>query len=720
LVGLFLCRKLQRKCKYNGIVLLQPHRSPTIATRDTIQLTRTVCPHDCPSTCALDIEVIDKHRIGRVYGAKDHSYTDGVICSKVARYQERVHHPERLLYPQIRVNPKNSAEPEFQRISWEQALDTIAERFTAIKAEFGSEAIWPYHYAGTMGWVQRDGLNCFRHSYRTSRQQNTFCTALADAGYVAGHGAKHGADSRRIKDSDLIVVWGGNPVNTQVNVMNQLAKARRERNARFVVIDPYHTRTAEKADLHLCLKPGTDAALACAVMHVLFRDNYADRDYMREYTKDHEAIEQHVASRSPQWAAPITGLSTDEIERFAHWYGKTRNSFIRLGYGFSRSRNGAVNMHAATCLPAITGAWKYPGGGALYGNSSIYRLDSSTIQGTDVCDSTTRTIDMSRIGPALLGSTTDLQGGPEIKALLVQNTNPAVVAPQSNDVIQGLMREDLFTVVHEQFMTETAQLADIVLPATMFLEHDDIYTASGHTHLQIGRKMIESPGECRSNHWFLQELAKRLDLHHAGFEHSEWELINGMLEKSGWPDAETVHQSGGIDCAQSFEEMNHLNGFKTPDKRFHFAPDWSSIGPNSKDMPALPDHWDVIDSANAKHPLRLVAAPARQFLNTSFTETASSKKMEKEPVAQMHSSDVEQYGLDEGAFITLGNLLGEVTLRLKTFDGLQPGTVVVESLWPNSSFEGGIGINALVSAEPGKPNGGAVYHDTAVWARPHQ
>lgn len=670
--------------------------------------------------CALDVEVLNDQRIGRVYGAKDHSYTDGVICAKVSRYKERVHHPDRLMTPLLRTNAKTDSPAEFKPISWDQALDTIAHRFTEITAEYGSEAIWPYHYAGTMGLVQRDGLDCFRHAYRTTRQHSTFCTTLADAGFVAGHGAKCGADSRRMQDADLIVIWGGNPVNTQVNVMNQVAKARRNRQARLVVIDPYHTRTAQKADLHLCLKPGTDGALACAVMHILFRQGFADRDYLAAYTKDADALEQHVQSRDPLWASGITGLSVEEIEQFASWYGQTVNSFMRLGYGFSRSRNGAVNMHAASCLPAITGAWKQPGGGALYGNSSIYHLNKATIEGHDLCDETTRIIDMSRIGPALNGDPTDLQGGPAIKALFIQNTNPAVVAPQSNCVKRGLSRADLFTVVHEQFMTETAQTADIVLPATMFLEHDDVYTASGHTHLQIGRKLIDRPGECRSNHWVLQQLAKRLGLQHRGFEKTEWELIDEMLVSSGWPNALHVHEAGGIDCAQSFEDMNHINGFKTADKRFHFAPDWASIGPNSEGMPALPDHWNVIDSACDAHPLRLVAAPARQFLNTSFTETASSRAMEKEPFARMHPDDISRYQLVEGEFITLGNLQGQVSLKLQAFDGLQVGTVVVESLWPNAHFKDGVGINALISAEPGRPNGGAVFHDTAVWARTYQ
>jgi len=670
--------------------------------------------------CALDVEVLDEHRIGRVYGAKDHSYTDGVICAKVSRYKERVHHPERLMHPMIRVNAKSDPKPEFKTVSWDEALDHIADRFKSIASEFGSESIWPYHYAGTMGLVQRDGLQRFRHTFRTSRQHSTFCTALADAGFVAGHGAKLGADSRRIADTDLLVVWGGNPVNTQVNVMNHLSKARRHRGARFVVVDPYHTRTAEKADLHLCLKPGTDGALACAVMHILFRDGYEDREYLKQHTKDYEALEAHVKTRTPEWAAEITGLPVEQIEQFAKWYGETKNSYIRLGYGFSRSRNGAVNMHAASCLPAVTGAWKEPGGGALYGNSLIYRLDKTMIEGLDDCDPSTRIFDQSRIGPILLGDEQDLQEGPPVKALFIQNTNPVVVAPQSNQVRAGFLRADLFTVVHEQFMTETAELADVVLPATMFLEHDDIYTASGHTHLQIGRKLIEPPGECRSNHWLLQSLAERLGLEHEGYRKTAWELIDQMLSASGWPDAETVHQQGGIDCGLPHAQTNYLEGFQTPDKLFHFSPDWASIGPNSDGMPSLPDYWDVVDAATEKHPLRLVAAPARQFLNTSFTETESSRKMEKEPCARMHPDDLSAYGLSDGELMTLGNELGKVSLKAKAFEGLQRGTVIVESLWPNHHFVNGMGINALISAEAGKPNGGAVFHDTAVWARPYQ
>ena len=686
---------------------------------------RSVCPHDCPSVCALDVEVVDEYTIGRVYGAKDHSYTQGVICAKVSRYAERVHHPERLMTPLRRTTGKSSGKSSgqssgkagFEPIGWDDALDIICERFERIRSSSGAEAIWPFHYAGTMGLVQRDGLDRFRHAYGTSRQHSTYCVAVADAGFKAGAGVKSGSDVRLMHQSDLVVVWGGNPVSTQVNVMHHVAQARRLNGATFVVVDPYRNKTADKADLHLMLKPGTDGALACAVMHVLFEEGLADLDYMADYTSSADEFRQHLSTRTPAWASEITGLPVEQILEFARLYGRTKKSFLRIGYGFSRSRNGAVNLHAVSCLPAVSGAWQYEGGGALYGNSSIYQLDRTQIQGLDIACNT-RVFDQSRIGRVLTGNAADLQGGPAVEALFIQNTNPAVVAPETRLVLQGLARDDLFTVVHEQFMTETAEYADIILPATMFLEHDDIYTASGHTHLQIGQKLIEPPGECRSNHSVLQSMATRLGLTHKGFHGSERELIDDLLASSGLPDFDAVVASGGLDCSHpSFRDANFLNGFGTPDKRFHFSPDWSSVGSNSSGMPLFPDHWAVIDAATKQCPLRLVAAPARQFLNTSFTETPSSRRMEKKPVARIHPDDMARYDLEDGALVILGNEQGEVSLDVMAFDGVLPGTVVVESLWPNRFFAGGLGINTLISSEPAQPDGGAVFHDTAVWVR---
>ncbi|HXH82250.1 MAG TPA: molybdopterin-dependent oxidoreductase, partial [Candidatus Tectomicrobia bacterium] len=418
------------------------------------EIVPSVCPHDCTSTCALDVERLDARTIGRVRGSHRNTYTRGVICEKVGRYAERVHHPDRLLYPLKRVGPKGAG--QFTRISWNEALDTIAEAFRRQAAMYGPETVWPYYYAGTMGLVQRDGINRLRHVMRYSRWFSTICVTLSDTGWVAGVGMKRGVDLREVGEhSDLVVIWGGNPVNTQVNVMTHVMAARR-RGATLVVVDPYRTGTAEQADLHLPVRPGTDGALACAVMHVLFRDGFADWDYLRRYTDCPDELAAHVATRTPEWAAAITGLSARTITDFARLYGRTKRSFIRCHHGFSRSRNGAANMHAVTCLPAVTGAWQYPGGGALYGHTALYPLDRTLIEGLDVMDRSIRALDQSRLGAILTGDAEALHGGPPVTAMLVQNTNPAMVCPDLHRVHAGLARDDLFLCVHEQFLTETA------------------------------------------------------------------------------------------------------------------------------------------------------------------------------------------------------------------------------------------------------------------------
>ncbi len=677
----------------------------------------SACPHDCPSTCALEVELIDARTIGRVRGARDNSYTAGVLCAKVARYAERVHHPERLGQPLRRRGPRGRGRDAFVEIGWDDALDEIAEAFARAMQRHGSETLWPYHYAGTMGLLQRDSIELFRNLLKTSRQHSTFCITLADAGWIAGTGVKRGSDPRAMADSDLLVIWGGNPVYTQVNAMHHVARARRERGAKLVVVDPYRNATAQKADLHLMLRPGTDGALACAVMHQLFADDLVDREYLEAYTDVPRELESHLASRSPAWASDITGLDEDEIVEFARLYGGIKNSFLRLGYGFTRSRNGAANMHAAACLPALTGAWREPGGGALYANGGIYGIDQTVIKGLDVLDPATRVLDQSRIGDVLAGDPRDLQGGPPVTALLVQNTNPAVVAPETRKVLAGFARDDLFVCVHEQFMTETAAFADIVLPATMFLEHDDFYQAGGHTHLQVTRALIEPFAECRSNHRVLAELARRLGHSHPGFEQSPRALIDDALRRSGLPDEATLFAAHWHDCAGGFEHDNFLDGFETPDRRFHFRPDWSRVGPDYAAMPALPDYLPVMHAADDEHPFRLVAAPARQFLNTSFTETPGSRRAEARPTLLIHPADAAALGLGDGELARVGNRLADILLHAKLFDGVQRGVVVIESIWPNHAFIEGLGVNALVSAEPGPPNGGAIYHDTAVWIR---
>ncbi|GGF17691.1 dehydrogenase [Aliidongia dinghuensis] len=683
-----------------------------------LDIAHSVCPHDCPSTCALEVERLDARTIGRVHGGRKDGYTAGVVCAKVARYAERQHHPDRLARPLRRVGPKGVGLAAFEPISWEDALDTVAAKFAEAARQYGPETVWPYFYAGTMGHVQRDGIDRLRNVMKYSRQYGTICVALTDAGWMAGVGVKRGTDSREIAESDLIVVWGGNPVATQVNLMSHIQRARKRRGAKLVVVDTYRTPTAEVADLAIILRPGTDAALACAIMHVAFKEGYADRDYMARYTDVPDALEAHVRDRDPAWAARITGLPEETIWEFARLYGRTQRSFIRVGYGFSRGRNGAAQVHAVTCLPAVTGAWKHRGGGALYAGGALYSLKKSVIQGLDAVDTTVRELDMSRIGPVLTGDAEALKGGPPVTAMLIQNTNPMVVAPDLANVHRGFRRDDLFVCVHEQFMTETAAMADIVLPATTFLEHDDIYTASGHTMLQIAKQAVEPFGEARENHFVIRELARRLGARHPGFEMSAWELIERTLADTGFPPAETFLEGRGHDCALPFETMHFLDGFGHKDGRFHFQADWSGLGPDGARLSALPDQNWVIDRETAAKPFRLVTAPARSFLNSTFGETPGSRQREGNPRVLIHPDDLAALGAADGTRLRLGNERGSVVVPARAFDGIRHGVVVVEGIWPNRAFEEGVGINVLTSAEPGLPAGGAVFHDTAIWIRP--
>jgi anaerobic selenocysteine-containing dehydrogenase len=681
----------------------------------TSAIRSSVCPHDCPSTCALSVEVLDGNRIGAVHGAADNSYTAGVICAKVSKYAERIHHPDRLTQPLLRTGPKGAG--QFREISWTEALDRIADRFIADAARHGSEAVWPFYFAGTMGLVQRDGINRLRNVMRYSRQKMTICTSLPEIGWRAGVGASRGVDPREMAKSDLIVVWGGNPVSTQVNVMTHVSRARKERGAKLVVVDPYKTHTAAVADMHLAPRPGTDAALACAVMHIAFRDGYADRDYMRDYADCPDALEAHLRTRDSAWASCVTGIPVAQIEAFGALYGQTKRSYIRCGYGFARSRNGCAAMHAVTCLPAVTGAWQHEGGGALWSNRGMYHWDKTLIEGLDAVDTSIRVLDMSRIGSVLTGDRTELGDGPQVYSMLIQNQNPLTVCPDSNRVRRGFGREDLFVATHEQFLTETARWSDIVLPATMFMEHDDIYQAGGHSHIQIGPKLIEPPGECRSNHEVLQGLALRLGAVHRGFEMTAMEIIDTTLRESGYPDASTVVEKRWIDEMPPFRTAHFLDGFPTADRRFHFAPDWKALGDNHAMMPALPDQLDNTEAGGADAPFRLVTAPARSFLNTSFTEMRSGMKREGRPTVLLHPDDASHLGLTDGSKVRLGNVRGEVILHVRVSGGQQRGVLVSESIWPSECFEGGIGINALTSDDPGPPWGGAVYHDTAVWMR---
>ncbi|MEL6373526.1 MAG: molybdopterin oxidoreductase family protein [Pseudomonadota bacterium] len=680
----------------------------------------SACPHDCPSTCALEIELREDGRIGRVRGAKSNTYTAGVICAKVARYAERQHHPDRLLYPMKRTGPKGSG--AFERIGWEQALDETAEALLKAEAEHGAQSVWPYFFAGTMGLIMRDGIQRLRHAKGYANQFLSICTTLAQTGYVAGTGRLAGPDPREMAASDLVVIWGTNPVNTQVNVMTHAVRARKERGAKIVAIDVYQNGTMQQADMALCLRPGTDGALACAVMHVLFRDGYANWPYMERYTDCPRELEAHVKPMTPAWASSITGLSVDEIETFAKLVGETPRTFFRLGYGFSRSRNGAHNMHAATCIASVTGAWEHEGGGAFHNSGQIYNWDKTLIEGLDAADPSIRMLDMSRIGPVLTGDPRDLGDGPPVHALFIQNVNPVQVAPEQRLVKQGFAREDLFVCVHEQFMTATANMADIVLPATMFTEHDDVYQGSGHQYIILGPKLMEPPGECRSNHDVICALAARLGADHRGFNMSARAMIDETLQASGWGSVDALQEAKWIDCQPDFETSHYVNGFGYSDGKFRFKPDWENVPIGRKhdwgiahEVPRLPCHWNVIEEADEAHPFRLTTSPARNYLNSSFNETPTSARNEGRPTCKIHPDDLKALGIADGARLRVGNTRGEIVLHAESYEGLQRGVVVVESIAPNEHFEGGEGINTLTGADQVAPYGGAAFHDNRVW-----
>ncbi len=678
---------------------------------------KSACPHDCPSACSLEVEVFPDNRIGRIAGAKENTYTAGVVCAKVARYAERTHNAGRLLHPLRRRGRKG--EGSFEPIGWDDALDVIAENFVKAAQRLGSEAVWPYHSGGNMGIVQRWGLDRLRHVMRYSRQKTTICVTPAESGWKAGVGKLIGPDPREMSESDLIVSWGGNPVSTQVNVMTHVTRARKQRNATFAVVDVYRTPTVEAADIALIIRPGSDAALALAMMNVLLAEGYCDRSYLGQYTDFDAEVEKHIASRTPEWASSITGLPQQDIVDFARLYGRTKRSFIRAGFGFTRTRNGPAAMHAVSCLPGITGAWKYPGGGAFFLSYDLetWGIDCTVLHGLDALDPSTRILDQSRIGAVLNGEKDALGEGPPVAAMIIQNANSALVAPDTHSVRRGLARDDMFLAVHEQFLTPTAGFADVVLPATTFVEHDDMYFGLGHTFLTYGPKLIEPLGGARSNHDVVCGLARRLGAEHPGFSMTPSELLDDGLRRGGLPSLSEVAERGWLDRALSFEKAHFIEGFPQPDGRFHFKPAWESVGPDYKQMPPVADFSTAFERENPAHPFKLVCPPARSFLNTTFTETRSSRTREGAPQVRIHPLAAEGLGIGDGDTVRLGNGRGSVVLKATLDGGQHPKTLVVEGIWPGKDFQGGECINTLIGADPVPPNGGAAFHDTAVWIR---
>jgi anaerobic selenocysteine-containing dehydrogenase len=465
-------------------------------------------------------------------------------------------------------------------------------------------------------------------------------------------------------------------------------------------------------------------------MHIAFRDGYADRAYMARYADDPAGLEEHLKSKTPAWAAAITGLSVDEIETFAQLVGTTKKTYFRLGYGFTRQRNGAIAMHAAASIATVLGSWQYEGGGAFHSNSDIFRMDASELTGRSMKDADIRMIDQSQIGRALTGDPVALRHRGPVTAMLIQNTNPMNIAPEQRLVKRGFARNDLFVAVHEQFMTDTAEMADIVIPATMFVEHDDIYRAGGQNHILLGPKLVEPPPTVRSNLFVIEELAKRLGVaDRPGFGFTAREMVDRVLSKSGLPDYDYFLEHKWFDRQPTFEDAHFINGFGHPDGKFHFRPDWINqpapnrppaaiglLGPHIE-LPEFPDQVDVIEVADPEHPFRLATSPSRNFLNSSFAETKTSRQKEGRPEVMINPADAEALDVINGDLVCIGNKRGDIRLHARVTTEVKPGVLIAEGLWPNKAHVDGEGINVLTGADPVAPYGGAAVHDNKVWLR---
>ncbi|MBF0190863.1 MAG: molybdopterin-dependent oxidoreductase [Magnetococcales bacterium] len=661
----------------------------------------SVCPLDCPGTCALKI-TIDQGRLQAIDGHPDHPLTRGVICGKVSRYRAIQEGP-RVLDPMVRVGPKGLA--DFKKISWDEALDRIGERLLPIMDHPGPEAVLPFSYGGTMGVIQRRAYARLTTRAGFSGLDGNICYTIGWAGWRAGVGLALGPDPTEMAASDLPILWGINAAATHISLMSHIKQARRQ-GARLVVVDPYRNQTARLADWHLALRPGTDGALATAMMQVLLEEGLADRDYLSRYTDFDGAMEAHLAVRSPEWAAPITGLDAGVIREFARLYGRARAPFIRIGLGMSRQNNGAVNLHAVSCLPAVTGAWKRNGGGALFATGGAFHLSPQPLPAPRCPEHPPRVLDMSRLGEAL----TDPTLKPPVLALLVSHANPAGSCPDLQRVYAGLAREDLFTVVHEQVMTDTARFADVLLPATTFLEHEDLYKAYGQYTLQHAKAVLPPRGQARCNHDLVNALARRLGFDDEPFRMGVAETIDVVLRESGLPPLENWDKPW-LDCAPSWEARHFVEGFPQPDGRFHFRPGWSDSR-----MPLFPDHWAVNrrdDPAQAvAYPLDFMTPPALEVLNTTFTGTLNADQ--RPPRLWIHPEDAKQRGIVEGDRVAVFNGVGQLTMVARVTGDVRMGVTLCESNQPAAAFAEGIGLNALSHASFTAPDGGPALHDNRV------
>ncbi|MBF0445275.1 MAG: molybdopterin-dependent oxidoreductase, partial [Magnetococcales bacterium] len=632
-------------------------------------------------------------------------FTQGVICGKVAHYAD-IQNGKRITKPLLRVGAKGSG--EYREISWDSAMERVVDGIQSAIKKHGTESILPYCSGGTMGVIQKQAVERLSNRAGFSQLHETICYSIGFSGWQAGVGLAIGPNPTEISESDLVVLWGINAVTTHITLMHHVKKARKK-GAKLIVVDPYRNKTAKIADQHIAPLPGTDGALACAMMHVLLKEDFADWDYLQKMTDFDGDLLAHLEEKTPEWAAPITGLSVDEIVNFARNYGEAQAPFIRVGIGMSRQNNGAVNIHAVSCLPAITGAWQKRGGGALFATGDVFHVNKEPVLQNGWRKTPGRKIDTSLLGQALIDPSLE----PAIAVLMIFNANPAGSCPQLNKVHKGLRREDLFTVVHEQVMTDTARYADIILPATTFLEHEDIYRSYGQTTLQYAKQLLPPKGEARCNHDLVNDLAIRLGYSDEPFNCTSSEMVTRVVSASKYPPIQQWTNEQWLECASSWEESHFINGFPKKDGKFHFYPRWPD-----PDMPPVPDHWGVNRRdniiENSRYPLDFMLPPANEVLNTTFCSSDKIKKQRGGPQLLLNPVDAKSRNINNGDKIQVFNDLARLTLTAKVTTAVRPGLSLCEINYSGDEFAEGVSLNALSHDNRVAPNGGPAFHDNRV------
>jgi anaerobic selenocysteine-containing dehydrogenase len=683
----------------------------------SMEVRYSVCPHDCPDTCALKVEIeTNNGKIVKVAGDPSHPITKGVICEKVRAYPERIYNPLRILYPMRRVGKKGAG--EFERISWEAAVEEIVKHWKELIAAYGPESILPYSYGGTEGVINKDSMDRrLFNKIGATRLERTICSVAGSLGYQLAYGSSIGVNPIDTINSKLIIFWGINALETNMH-QAIFADNARKNGAKIIAIDVHRNKTAKWADDFYLILPGSDGALALGLAYIILRDNLEDKIFLEKYSHGFNEFHTKVMEYPPGRVADLTGLSQQQIEDLAKVYAKTKPSFIRIGNGLQHHNNGGINTWAISLLPALVGAWKDKGGGALKSNSGYFPLNDKALERPDLIKNSPRTANMVQLGKVLC------ELDPPIRSLYVYNSNPAVVAPNQNLVLKGLAREDLFTIVHEQAMTDTAKWADIILPATTSFEHADLYVSYWHTSLQWAEPVIHPTCEAKPNIDVFKLIADAFGFAEPCFLDSEEDIARQALDLPYWRDK-------GITLERlKKERFIMLNvpdypfaggGFLTPSGKIEFKsekvaklglcdiPDYKPIKEER-----LCRRKDGAPPINGLMPLTLVTPPNHFFLNSTFADVSSLKIKAQEPFLEIHPEDAKDRGIKDGDLVKVENKRGNVLIRAKVIDSVLPGVVVSAGLWWRGNYKNGSGVNALTPDNLSDIGGGATFFSTSV------